>query len=133
MVDAARSEFEISIFVPNSDVGLREEADDPVVHHAIRDLMPSLSRVTKVGAEQLEEQWARTIDTLMKFSSAAAGRSTEWCIQEIEIGMTLSAKGELLFIAEAGAEASIKLKLTRKGNLVPEASVSSPLSSQQRV
>lgn len=133
MVDTAHSKFEISIFVPDSDVGLREEADGSVVHHAIRDLIPSLSKVTKVGAEQVEEQWARTIDTLMKLSSAAAGRSTEWCIQEIEIGMTLSAKGELLFIAEAGAEASIKLKLTRKGYSVPEASVSSPLSSQQGV
>ena len=33
---------------------------------------------------------------------------------EIEVGMTLSAKGELLFIAEAGAEASIKFVLKKK-------------------
>ena len=68
-----------------------------------------------MGATEVQEQWGKTVDTLMKMSSTIAARSKEWSIEEIEVGLTLSAKGELLFIAEAGAEASIKFTLKRKG------------------
>jgi len=37
-----------------------------------------------------------------------------YTLDEIEIGLAFTAKGKLAFIAEAGAEASIKLTLKRK-------------------
>lgn len=116
MIESIRDEFEISIFVPQGDTPLPLPLDQSVEHHSMRDWVPDFARVTKVSAGQIQEQWTRTVDTLMKLSSIAAARSREWTIEEIEVGLTLSAKGELLFIAEAGAEASIKFKLTRKEN-----------------
>lgn len=115
MTEPTQDEFEISIFVPEGDTAAPPLVDPSVDHHSIRDWASGLGRVAKVGAGQVQEQWTRTIDTLMQLSSTAAAHSKEWSIEEIEVGLTLSAKGELLFIAEAGAEASIKLKLTRKG------------------
>lgn len=115
MTDHKQDEFEISIFVPNGDTAAPQPPDPSVEHHAIPDWMPGIGRVAKVNAGQVQEQWTRTVDTLMKLSSTVATHSREWSIEEIEVGLTLSAKGELLFIAEVGAEASIKFKLTRKG------------------
>lgn len=113
MTEPTQEEFEISIFVPDGDTGSPFPPDPSVEHHSMRDWAPGLGRVAKVGAGQVQEQWTRTVDTLMNLSSTVAARSKEWSIEEIEVGLTLSAKGELLFIAEAGAEASIKFKLTR--------------------
>ncbi|VVT00552.1 Pepco domain-containing protein [Erythrobacter sp. EC-HK427] len=121
MTEPTQDEFEISIFVPKGDTPVQVPRDPSVEHHSMRDWVPGLGRVAKVGAEEVQEQWTRTVDTLMKLSSTVAARSKEWSIEEIEVGLTLSAKGELLFIAEAGAEASIKFKLTRKGEPTPEA------------
>ncbi len=121
MTEPTQDEFEISIFVPEGDTAVPLPPDPSVEHHSMRDWVPGLGRVTKVGAGQVQEQWTRTVDTLMKLSSTVADRSKAWSIEEIEVGLTLSAKGELLFIAEAGAEASIKFKLTRKGGAAPEA------------
>ena len=114
MTRTTQDEFKISIFVPEGETAAPRQADESVEHHSISKFVPGFGRVAKVGAGQIQEQWARTVDTLMQLSSAAAARSKEWSIEEIEIGLTLSAKGELLFIAGAGAEASIKLKLARK-------------------
>jgi hypothetical protein len=52
----------------------------------------------------------------MNLSSSVSDRTKDWTIEKIEVGLTLSAKGELLFIAEAGAKASIKFVLTKKNN-----------------
>lgn len=120
MTESAQDEFEISIFIPEGDTAVPLPPDPSVEHHSMRDWVPGFGRVAKVGARQVQEQWTRTVDTLMKLSSTAAACSKEWSIQEIEVGLTLSAKGELLFIAEAGAEASIKFKLTRKGESAPD-------------
>lgn len=119
MTESEQDEFEISIFVPDGDNVEPLPPDSSVEHHAMRDWVPGLGQVAKVNAAQVQEQWTRTVDTLMKLSSTIADRSKEWSIEEIEVGLTLSAKGELLFIAEAGAEASIKFKLTRKGEPAP--------------
>ena len=108
MTEPAQDEFEISIFVPEEGTAVPLPPDPSVAHHSMRDWVPGLGRVAKVRAGQVQEQWTRTVDTLMKLSSTTAARSKEWSIEEIEVGLTLSAKGELLFIAEAGAEASIK-------------------------
>jgi len=124
MNDPTHDEFAISIFVPGPEPDSHRPADPSVVHHSLRRFVPGLSRVATVGAGLVQEQWTRTIETLMQLSSAAAAHSTEWSVEEIEVGLTLSAKGELLFIAEAGAEASIKFKLTRKDQPAREVPVS---------
>ncbi|MCA0978472.1 hypothetical protein LCM19_08855 [Qipengyuania flava] len=121
MTEPTQDDFKISIFVPEGDTPVQMPRDPSVEHHSMRDWAPGLGRVAKVGAGQVQEQWTRTVDTLMKLSSTVAARSKEWSIEEIEVGLTLSAKGELLFIAEAGAEASIKFKLTRKSEPTAEA------------
>lgn len=114
MTEEAQDNWDISIFVPDAEIAVLP--DDPAVeNHSLRGLIPGLNRVVKVGAEEVQEQWSRTVDTLMRLSSTVADRSKDWSIEEIEVGLTLSAKGELLFIAEAGAEASIKFVLKKKG------------------
>jgi hypothetical protein len=109
----AQDDWQLSIFIPEGEVAVAEEID-PMQNHAIREIIPGLRRVAKVRAAEVQEQWTRTVDTLMKLSSTIADRSKDWSIEEIEVGLTLSAKGELLFIAEAGAEASIKFTLKRR-------------------
>ena len=114
MTELAPDEFEISIYVPGGDTAPVLPPDPSVVHHAMHDWVPGLGGITRVKAAEVHEQWSKTVDTLMKLSSAIAARSKEWSVEEIEVGLTMSAKGELLFIAEAGAEASIKFTLKRK-------------------
>jgi hypothetical protein len=70
--------------------------------------------INTVSANEIKDQWNDTIDTLMELGNAISQRAAEWKIDEIEVGLTLSAKGQLLFIAEAGAEGSIKLTLRPK-------------------
>lgn len=114
MIDESREDWKLSIFVPEDKTAVEVLPDDAVSEHSLRDLLSGAKRVTRVGAAEVQAQWERTVDTLMKLSSTIADRSKEWTIEQIEVGLTLSAKGELLFIAEAGAEASINLTLKRR-------------------
>ena len=93
MAEPALDGFEISIFVPEGDTATLRPLDPSVEHHSFGDLIPRMGRVAKVGAAEVQEQWGRTVDTLMKLSSTVAARSTGWSIEEIEVGLTLSAKG----------------------------------------
>lgn len=105
--------WEISIFVPDAAAAPDTSAlpPDKAEHHA----WPSFrSRVATVSADQVRSQWDKTIGVLMNLGAAVAEKAEKWKIDEIEVGFTLSAKGELLFIAEAGAEASIKVVLKPK-------------------
>lgn len=116
MTEASENEWYLSIFVPGG--GEADEApppDEAVEKHALKDYLSAFGRVEKVPAKSVEAQWQETLDTLMKLTTVS-GQSEGWIIKEIEAGLTLSAKGELLFIAEAGAEASIKFILKRKGS-----------------
>jgi hypothetical protein len=107
-------DWSISIFVPDPDMVAPLASDDAVENQSLRDFIPGLNRVVKVGADKVQEQWSRTVNTLMELSATIGTGSKEWEIDEVEVGLTLSAKGELLFIAEAGAEASIKFLLKKK-------------------
>ncbi len=114
MIHDAQDDWEFSIFVPEGEHAVEVPLNDAAEEHSLRDLIPGINRVRRVAAAEVQEQWERTVDTLMRLSSTVANRSKEWTIEEIEVGLTLSAKGELLFIAEAGAEASIKFTLKRR-------------------
>jgi len=74
------------------------------------------SREIEVPASQVREQWNRTLEGLMSLAEDwSAGHTNNWHVAEVKVGMTLSAKGHLLFIAEAGAAATVEIKLTRGG------------------
>lgn len=102
---------EILIYVPEASAGRQDLPSDEAVVHSLPDVF---RRVVKVPTDKIQEQWKQTLDTLMGLSSTIAQESSNWTVDEIEVGLTLSAKGELLFIAEAGAEASIKFILRPK-------------------
>lgn len=72
-----------------------------------------------LDAKQTEEttsQWTQTINGLLAavndWSTAATAK---WKIDEVTVGLTLSAEGKLLFIAKGSAEASIEVKLKYVG------------------
>jgi hypothetical protein len=105
---------EILIYVPDASPAPSLLPPDQAEEHSLGSVASAFRRVVTVKAEDVRDQWNRTLDTVMGLSSAIAQRSSDWEIDEIEVGLTLSAKGELLFIAEAGAEASIKFTLKPK-------------------
>lgn len=94
----------------------RAQATDPLIR---MDALPAWTAeavfdVEKIDPEDMAADWKRKLDHVVEVAtSAAATKDKAWHIDEIEIGLTLSAKGELLFIAEAGIEASVKVTLKR--------------------
>ena len=88
-------------------------ADDAATRDSIGEV---IGKVVKVPTKSVEGQWNKTLDTLMSLTDTVSQRVGKWELDEIEVGLTLSAKGELAFIAEAGAEASIKIVLKPKGS-----------------
>lgn len=71
-------------------------------------------RVVDASVETLRENWRETVQKLIEIGDGVQDAGSDWGVSEIEVGLTLSAKGQLLFIAEAGAEASVKITLTRR-------------------
>jgi hypothetical protein len=117
MATPQNDDWSFSIFIPEPEPESSLEpvsADDAVEPQSFPDIFRRFKRVVTVDGKQVQEQWARTIDTLMNLGVTIGNRAAGWEIDEIEVGLTLSAKGELLFIAEAGAEASIKFVLKKK-------------------
>lgn len=71
-------------------------------------------RVVDASVDALRENWRETVRKLVEIGEGVDDAESGWGVSEIEVGLTLSAKGQLLFIAEAGAEASVKITLTRR-------------------
>jgi hypothetical protein len=70
--------------------------------------------IKKVDSKAMGADWKDKLDRVVEIAENAAEKKGQaWHIDEIEIGLTLSAKGELLFIAEAGVEATVKVVLKR--------------------
>ncbi len=107
--------WEVQLFVPTEFdlVDQDIDEDDVVEKHSLKGFF-SGGAVKVVDGEAMKKQWKKTIDDMLALTSSMTGAQSEWSLDGIEIGLTLSAKGELLFIAEAGAEASVKLTLKRK-------------------
>lgn len=96
-----QDDWTVQVFVP---------ADDgPTALRADRG-----GRVVEASVEAMRAGWADTIQALTAIGDAADAGTSAWGVSEIEVGLTLSASGRLLFIAEAGAEASVRVKLTRR-------------------
>lgn len=96
-------DWTVQIFVPSADAG----AGAP----GLRDRG---GRVVDASVETLRENWRETVQKLIEIGDGVQNAGSDWGVSEIEVGLTLSAKGQLLFIAEAGAEASVKITLTRR-------------------
>lgn len=107
-----KSDWTITIFVPEGEAAPAEgREDDPAKEHSLAWLTGG--REAKVDAKSVKDQWAETIQAVLGLGASVTDQQQGWRVDEIEVGLTLSAKGKLMFIAEAGAEASIKLKLVR--------------------
>jgi len=106
---AKSDQWQLQILAPTSAEGPQKGLAGSFGSHEIN-----------VPANQVRAQWKQTIDGLMSFASDwSAGQADGWHVAELKIGMTISAKGQLLFIAEAGATASVEIRLTRGGGAQP--------------
>ena len=103
----AKNEWEMSILVPDQ----AQAATGVANLRTERGIFGN--HVAKIDAKDVEAQWSNTLDILMNLTSQIGAKTQDWYVDSVEVGLTLSAKGELLFIAEAGAEASIKLSLKK--------------------
>jgi hypothetical protein len=67
-----------------------------------------------VDSSAVKQQWADTISGIVAtVGEWSAAQSNQWKIEEVTFGLTLSAKGKLMFIAEASAQGSVQVKLKR--------------------
>lgn len=72
------------------------------------------ARVFTESVDTIKKNWHQTVQKLTEIGDGIDNGSSEWGVSQIEVGLTLSATGQLLFIAEASAEASVKITLTRR-------------------
>lgn len=113
----SKQAWQMSIFVPD---GSTLHGDDivpgPNTELQSKGLLRTLfgGKEVEVSADSVRQQWSDTISGLMasvsEWSSSSAG---PWRIEEVNVGMTLSVEGKLLFIAKAGASGTIEIKLKR--------------------
>jgi hypothetical protein len=67
-----------------------------------------------VESSTVKQQWADTISGIVAtVGEWSAAQSDKWQIEEVTFGLTLSAKGKLMFIAEASAQGNVQVKLKR--------------------
>jgi hypothetical protein len=125
-MSGSRDDLKISIFVPEGgSPPTNNRSTDPARDHSLLSMI-GLGRVEEVGVQDVRGQWAQTIATVLDLGSLIRDEARGWTVDEMEVGLTLSASGKLLFIAEAGAEASITLKLTRSAPPVSAGSQRGP-------
>ena len=112
--------WELSLFVPGAEPEFHDETEIDPGPDATQHKFPSIvglfrGREINIEAATVQSQWANTINGLLEAASGwASSESGPWRVEEVTVGLTLSGKGKLLFIAEAAAEGSIQVKLTRK-------------------
>jgi hypothetical protein len=109
-----KSVWQAAIYVPSNQgaapVALRDES---VTTHS-RGLGSWLSgEVEGLNPDVMADDWRQKLDAIVDIAGSTAETHKGWHIDEMEIGLTLSAEGKLLFIAKASAQASVKIKLKR--------------------
>ncbi|WP_295787191.1 hypothetical protein [uncultured Microbacterium sp.] len=77
-------------------------------------IAPSGGEIVEASVDALRESWHDTVEKLTAVVDGIDDDISTWGVSQVEVGLTLSAKGRLLFIAQAGAEASVKITLTRR-------------------
>src|SRR6185437_5372971 len=94
-----KGDWKASIFVPAAAARAQVDEDPSVQTHSIKSFI--FGRVETFEPDQMKDQWQRTVEMLMGMTSSLDEKAKGWHVEEVEVGLTLSAKGELLFIAEA--------------------------------
>lgn len=111
-------EWNVQIFVPAEPgvpfPGIYEYRDRGVPQATAPGSRGRAERVVDASVESLRENWRETVAKLVEIGNGVDDGASGWGVSEIEVGLTLSATGQLLFIAQAGAEASVKITLTRR-------------------
>ncbi len=111
-------EWNVRIFVPAEPgvpfSGMHGYRDRGVPQAKASDARGRADRVVDASVESLRENWRETVAKLVEIGNGVDDGASEWGVSQIEVGLTLSATGQLLFIAQAGAEASVKITLTRR-------------------
>lgn len=96
--------------LPDPSAEFREDID----RYALSGPLRQGGRVVDASVDAIKANWQETIQKLAEIGDGIDDDSAGWGVSQIEVGLTLSAKGQLLFIAEASAEASVKITLTRR-------------------
>jgi hypothetical protein len=106
----------VQILAPRAAVPVYELREDAggVEHHSDPVGSRRGGQVVEASVDTLKANWQETIRKLAEVGDGIDDDASTWGVSQIEVGLTLSATGKLLFIAEASAEASVKITLTRK-------------------
>jgi hypothetical protein len=109
--------WKMSIYVPQTEIVEDEEVKPGItteLHSRGGIAKFFLGEEKQVEASEVKDQWRQTIvgivSTVGEWTDASSGK---WKIDEVSFGLTLSAEGRLLFIAKAGARASVQVKVKR--------------------
>lgn len=112
-----KQEWKLKIYVPGAEPEEGEEVkpgEFTELHTRGPILRFLLGEEKEVSVDKVEAQWKETISgivsTVGDWTEATAGK---WSIDEVTFGLTLSAEGHLLFIAKAGAQATVQVKVKR--------------------
>ena len=113
-----KSEGDLQIWAPRkrpSAAGRSPLIDPSATAYAVQPwTVETFFDVQDLDSKEMAADWKDKLDRIVDVAThAAQSQDKAWRIDEIEIGLTLSAKGKLLFIAEAGAEASVKVTLKK--------------------
>jgi hypothetical protein len=105
-----RSAWDTAILVAADSIGEKAATADPSVDTHSK---PWTVENQSLDPAAMKADWQEKLAGIIDMASAAAEKKKGWQIEEIEIGMAVSAEGKLLFIAKAGFEASVKVMLKR--------------------
>jgi hypothetical protein len=68
-----------------------------------------------IDLAEAKKRWAESLQAVQQLIESSVTKAIAgWELDEIEVGLALTAKGKLAFIAEAGIEASIHLTFKRR-------------------
>lgn len=112
----AHDDWTVQILAPRSPERSFEspEGIDPVEQHPEAFASRRGARVVDASVDAIKANWHETVQKLTEIGEGLDDGSSDWGVSQIEVGLTLSAMGKLLFIAEVSAEASVKITLTRR-------------------
>jgi hypothetical protein len=80
-------------------------------------LMRTPHKETEIDLNEMKARWQESISSVQTLIEAVAEEMVSgWKLDEISVGMTVSATGKLAFVAEASAEASIHIVFKRSAD-----------------
>ncbi|HTV48750.1 MAG TPA: hypothetical protein VMG59_09945 [Phycisphaerae bacterium] len=85
-------------------------------HHMLFGKIPETQKIIAVNLDkQTSNQWDSCLDAVQSLINKISEKSIQkWSAEEISVGMTISAEGQLAFIAKAGLAASINVVYKRR-------------------